>query len=206
MHQETKPGEATPAEAESIVGAQVDFDRMGAAACDGEEKIYKYVQEPLRKWLANFDTVVVRAAPPRTWTAMLGARLTGAWARADCGANSGAAAADARLAAALRRHHRRCASSSPTCRRSLRMCRDKPPVRVASASLTHRACAFAGDITNLQTKTSNPEDPKLIRCVQRKHRQEAKMLRAHPRLPSGRSPCATLGAACAPARARERTA
>lgn len=60
MHQETKPGEATPSEAESIVGAQVDFERMGAAAGEGEEKIYKYVQEPLRKWLANFDTVVVR--------------------------------------------------------------------------------------------------------------------------------------------------
>ena len=61
MHQETKPGEATPCQAQSTVGAQVDFDKIGTSANDGEEKIYKYVQEPLRKWLANFDTVVVRA-------------------------------------------------------------------------------------------------------------------------------------------------
>ena len=59
MHQETKPGEATPCQAESIVGTGVDFEKIGASAHDGEEKIYKYVQEPLRKWLANFDTVVV---------------------------------------------------------------------------------------------------------------------------------------------------
>jgi hypothetical protein len=60
MHQETKPGEAAPCQAESIVGTGVDFEKIGASAHDGEEKIYKYVQEPLRKWLANFDTVVVR--------------------------------------------------------------------------------------------------------------------------------------------------
>ena len=63
MHQETKPGEATPCQAESIVGTGVDFEKIGASAHDGEEKIYKYVQEPLRKWLANFDTVVVRGYP-----------------------------------------------------------------------------------------------------------------------------------------------
>ena len=43
-----------------MVGTKVDFDKIGGSAHDGEEKIYKYVQEPLRKWLANFDTVVVR--------------------------------------------------------------------------------------------------------------------------------------------------
>lgn len=60
MHQETKPGEATPCQAESIVGTGVEFEKIEASAHDGGEKIYKYVQEPLRKWLANFDTVVVR--------------------------------------------------------------------------------------------------------------------------------------------------
>lgn len=59
MHQETRPGEATPSEGETIVGTQVDFEKIAASANEGEEKIYKYVQEPLRKWLANFDTVVV---------------------------------------------------------------------------------------------------------------------------------------------------
>lgn len=63
MHQETRPGEATPCQDERIVGAKVDFDKIGGSAHDGEEKIYKYVQEPLRKWLANFDTVVVRRKP-----------------------------------------------------------------------------------------------------------------------------------------------
>jgi hypothetical protein len=60
MHRESKPGEATPTEAESIVGVNVDFDKISISATDGEERIYRYVQEPLRKWLANFDTVVVR--------------------------------------------------------------------------------------------------------------------------------------------------
>ena len=35
----------------------------------------------------------------------------------------------------------------------------------------------AGDITNLQAKTTNPQDPKLMKLVERKHRQEVKMLR-----------------------------
>lgn len=40
----------------------------------------------------------------------------------------------------------------------------------------------AGDITNMETKTPNPQDPKLMRLVERKHRQEVKMSRA-PRPP-----------------------
>jgi hypothetical protein len=67
MHRESKPGEATPTEAESIVGANVDFDKISTAAVDGEERIYRYVQEPLRKWLANFDTVVVRVSYGWNW-------------------------------------------------------------------------------------------------------------------------------------------
>lgn len=60
MHTETRPGEATPAEPESIVGAQVKFERITESGVSGGDKIYQYVQEPLRKWLANFDAVVVR--------------------------------------------------------------------------------------------------------------------------------------------------
>jgi hypothetical protein len=60
MHTETRPGEAAPAEPESIVGAQVDFERIADSGTSGGDRIYQYVQEPLRKWLANFDSVVVR--------------------------------------------------------------------------------------------------------------------------------------------------
>lgn len=52
-------GEAMPVESESMVGEGVDFDKIELTGTEGEEKIFKYVQEPLRKWLANFDTVVV---------------------------------------------------------------------------------------------------------------------------------------------------
>jgi hypothetical protein len=59
MFKEPSVGEAIPTEAESMVGERVDFDKIEMAGAAGEEKIFRYVQEPLRKWLANFDTVVV---------------------------------------------------------------------------------------------------------------------------------------------------
>lgn len=59
MFKSSTTGEAMPVESESMVGEGVDFDKIELTGTDGEEKIFKYVQEPLRKWLANFDTVVV---------------------------------------------------------------------------------------------------------------------------------------------------
>lgn len=61
MFKASSTGEAIPVESESMVGEGVDFDKIELTGTEGEEKIFKYVQEPLRKWLANFDTVVVRA-------------------------------------------------------------------------------------------------------------------------------------------------
>jgi hypothetical protein len=60
MFREPSSGEAVPTEAETLVGERVDFDKIELSGSVGEEKIFRYVQEPLRKWLANFDTVVVR--------------------------------------------------------------------------------------------------------------------------------------------------
>jgi hypothetical protein len=48
------------------------------------------------------------------------------------------------------------------------------------AALHQQAHICAGDITNLQAKTGNPQDPKLMKYVERKHRQEVKMSRAQP--------------------------
>jgi hypothetical protein len=60
MFKENGAGEATATDSESLVGEHVDFEKLLQCGQEGEEKIFKYVQEPLRKWLANFDTVVVR--------------------------------------------------------------------------------------------------------------------------------------------------
>ena len=60
MFKEPTTGEAVPSETETMVGERVDFDKIEMSGAAGEEKIFRYVQEPLRKWLANFDTVVVR--------------------------------------------------------------------------------------------------------------------------------------------------
>lgn len=61
MFKASSTGEALPVESESMVGEGVDFEKIDMTGTEGEEKIFKYVQEPLRKWLANFDTVVVRS-------------------------------------------------------------------------------------------------------------------------------------------------
>jgi hypothetical protein len=43
----------------------------------------------------------------------------------------------------------------------------------------------AGEMTNIQSRTSDPEDPRLMKLVEKKHRQEMKMAR-------------TLSMSCAP--------
>lgn len=35
-----------------------------------------------------------------------------------------------------------------------------------------------GEMTNIQSRTSDPEDPRLMKLVEKKHRQEMKMARA----------------------------
>ena len=55
-------------------------------------------------------------------------------------------------------------------------------LRLTLDSRRRTVSALEGDITNMQAKTTNPQDPKLMKFVERKHRQEVKMLRAHSRL------------------------
>lgn len=70
MFKEPTTGEAVPSESETMVGERVDFDKIEMSGAAGEEKIFRYVQEPLRKWLANFDTVVVRSSMPKHLSAV----------------------------------------------------------------------------------------------------------------------------------------
>jgi hypothetical protein len=55
-------------------------------------------------------------------------------------------------------------------------------LRLTLDSRRRTVASLEGDITNMQTKTTNPQDPKLMKFVERKHRQEVKMLRANPLL------------------------
>lgn len=107
-------GEAMPVESESMVGEGVDFDKIELTGTEGEEKIFKYVQEPLRKWLANFDTVVI----------------------------------------ALQQVEQ---------------------LRLTLDSRRRSVSAMEGEITNIKSRTTDPEDSRLMKLVERKHRQEMKM-------------------------------
>lgn len=51
-------------------------------------------------------------------------------------------------------------------------------------SLSNVAAICAGEITNIKSRTSDPEDSRLMKLVERKHRQEMKMARGFPTFPS----------------------
>lgn len=114
MFKEPSTGEAEPSEAESMVGERVDFDKIEMSGAAGEEKIFRYVQEPLRKWLANFDTVVI----------------------------------------------------------SLQQVEQ---LRLTLDSRRRSVSTMEGEMTNIQSRTTDPEDARLMKLVEKKHRQEMKM-------------------------------
>lgn len=130
MFREPSSGEAVPTEAETLVGEKVDFDKIELSGSVGEEKIFRYVQEPLRKWLANFDTVVVscmdyfcricRFIMPDMCLHVLCAASTSLYqffsrcARAaDLTATGRATATDSGLSASLCVFHGRCVAQIP---------------------------------------------------------------------------------------------
>lgn len=51
---------------------------------------------------------------------------------------------------------------------------------IYNAVIALTGCKGAGEMTNIQSRTTDPEDSRLMKLVEKKHRQEMKMARMSP--------------------------
>lgn len=65
-HEETRPGESRVLDRTQTVGEGADMFRITDASAAKEDEIFHNAQEPIRKWLLEFDRVTVRPVPAST--------------------------------------------------------------------------------------------------------------------------------------------
>ena len=61
-HEETRPGESRVIDRTQTVGEGADMFAISDASAAKEDQIFHNAQEPIRKWLLEFDRVTVRPA------------------------------------------------------------------------------------------------------------------------------------------------
>jgi hypothetical protein len=61
LHEEVKPGESRALDRKQTVGEGADVGKLTEVGADREEQIFHNAQEPIRKWLLEYDRCGVRA-------------------------------------------------------------------------------------------------------------------------------------------------